>query len=212
MSWPFELWSAPEGFDADEYAEMLGELRGLLAAVADAAPDPAHVRKLTADLRALRGELAACATDDDHAPFGQQHNIDGDHGLASVPQVRVLRSADGSLDGEVTFTRWHVGGGGTVHGGMVGVALDELMGRSQIALGWIARTAYLTVSYRAGTPWGRTLSVQVRTTRSEGRKQFLEARLFDGDQLFAEAEALFVRVSPYPASPALAGRPTLEVR
>lgn len=211
MSWPFQMWSAPEGFDVAEYAEMLGELRALLAAVATAAPGPDHVRALSAELRSLRDGLAPFATDDDQAPFGQQHDIDGDHGLASVPQARVLRSSDGGLDGEVLFTRWHVGGGGTVHGGMVATALDELMGRSQIMTGWIARTAYLAVSYRAGTPFDRVLSVTVRTTRSAGRKQFLEARLLDGDQVLAEGEALFVRVAPYPNRAALAGALTAEV-
>ncbi len=212
MSYPFDLWTAPEDFDATEYAAMLGELRDFLSVVATSAPGPDQVRTLTSQLHAMRQGLTPFVTDDDRAPYGQQLDLEGDHGLVSLPSIEVLDVSDGHLEAEVRFSRWHVGGGGTVHGGMVATALDELMGHAQLSAGWIARTAYLNVSFRAGTPFDRTLRASVRTVRAEGRKQVVAATLLDGELLLAEAEALFVRVSPYPAASATSEAQTSEAR
>lgn len=199
MSWPFDLYSPPEDVDEDALAGLYDELRAFLAAVASSAPDRASTHGLTADLRAWRQRLARFATDDAGAPYGQLGSVD-DHGLASLPVMTYDVESPGSVDATVTFSRWHLGGGGTVHGGQVATALDAVMGHSQLVGGWIARTAYLNVSYLAGTPFDRLLQLTVRTTSTEGRKHFLHGRLHDGTTTLAEAEALFVRVARYPGA------------
>jgi hypothetical protein len=83
----------------------------------------------------------------------------------------------------------------------VATALDAMMGHSQPVGGWIARTAHLDVAYPAGTPCGRPLRLEVRTTSGSGRKHRLNARLLDDTPLLAEAEALFVRVAHHPGAP-----------
>ena len=45
------------------------------------------------------------------------------------------------------------------------------------------------------------LESEVRVPRVEGRKHFVEARLFDETTTYAEADALFIRVAPYPGAP-----------
>ena len=59
-----------------------------------------------------------------------------------------------------------------------------------------SRTAYLTVNYRAVAPIERDLRVEAGVDRVEGRKKFSSGRLYDGDTLVADAEALFVVLRP----------------
>ena len=58
------------------------------------------------------------------------------------------------------------------------------------------RTAYLHVNYRKIAPIEKDLQVQAGIDRIEGRKIFVAGRLLDGDDVLAEAEALFVRLKP----------------
>lgn len=199
MTWPFELLQHPGDFVEEEYVAMLNELRAFLGAVATADPGRELTSALTADLSRWREALTARRTTDDRAPYGQLHRTD-DHGLAAVPALVVHSESAGTLDATVTFSPWFVGGGGTVHGGHVATALDGLMGRTQLAAGWIARTASLDVTYRAGTPLDEPVQAEIRTLRTEGRKHHLHGRLFVGNTTFAEAEALFIRVAPYPGA------------
>ncbi|HWJ82421.1 MAG TPA: hypothetical protein VNS55_09315, partial [Nocardioides sp.] len=144
MTWPFDLLEPGEDFDEASYAALLDELRGFLGAFAGASPDPATTARLAGELRTWRAALAGGVVPESGMPYGQLHEAD-DHGLAAVPAVTVHHEAPGTLDATVRFSRWFVGGGGSVHGGHLATALDGLMGRTQLADGWIARTAYLNV-------------------------------------------------------------------
>lgn len=199
MSWPFDLLEPAEDFDETSYAALLDELRGFLDAFAGASPSAELTAGLTAQLHRWRAELVRSAAPDGRAPYGQLHGAD-DHGLAAVPAVVVHTEAAGTLDASVHFSRWFVGGGGAVHGGHLATTLDGLMGRTQLADGWIARTAYLNVRYLALTPVDVPVRAEVRTQRVEGRKHFLRGRLFAGAATYVEADALFVRVARYPGS------------
>lgn len=208
-SWPFELLEPEEDFDEASYVALLDELRGFLDALAAASPDRELTTRLAGDLRDWRATLDARRVPVSRAPYGQLHGAD-DHGLAAVPAVEVHDEAPGTLDATVRFSRWYVGGGGAVHGGHLATTIDGLMGRTQMAAGWIARTAYLDVSYRALTPVDEPVHCEIRTRRSEGRKSFLHGRLFHGSTTYVEAEALFVRVARYPGSAHEPGAGTLE--
>lgn len=209
MSWPFDLLEPDEDFDEASYAALLTELRGFLGALAGASPDQALTTDLTAGLRQWRATLAERTASPARAPYGQLHAAD-DHGLAAVPAVEVHHEAPGTLDATVRFSRWFVGGGGAVHGGHLATALDGLMGRTQLADGWIARTAYLNVRYLALTPVDEPVRAEIRTQRVDGRKNFLHGRLARGSTTYVEAEALFVRVARYPGASAPPTAGTLE--
>ena len=209
MSWPFDLLDPADDFDEASYAALLDELRGFLDAFAAAAPTADLTAGLTAQLSRWRATLAASAASPEQVPYGQLHRAD-DHGLAAVPAVVVHAEAPGTLDATVSFSRWFVGGGGAVHGGHLATTLDGLMGRTQLADGWIARTAFLEVRYLALTPVDVPVRAEIRTQRVEGRKHFLSGRLFAGPTTYVEAEALFVRVARYPAATPDPGTDTLE--
>lgn len=208
-TWPFDLLEPADDFDEASYVALLGELRGFLDAFAGSSPDPAGTARLAAALRQWRTALAERHAPASSVPYGQLHGAD-DHGLAAVPAVEVHTEAPGTLDATVRFSRWFVGGGGSVHGGHLATAIDGLMGRTQLADGWIARTAYLNVSYRALTPVDEPVRVEIRTERVEGRKNYLRGRLFHGPTTYVEAEALFVRVARYPGTAPAPATGTLE--
>lgn len=52
------------------------------------------------------------------------------------------------------------------------------------------------MNYRKITPIGRPLTVSVSIDGIEGRKTWITGRLHDGDELFADVEALFLRLLP----------------
>ena len=79
-----------------------------------------------------------------------------------------------------------------VHGGVLALVLDEVLGTAVTVSGVSGMTVSLTVSLRAGTPSGVPVEIVARYTGHEGRKSFAtgEARV-DGE-VTAEAKAVFV--------------------
>jgi acyl-coenzyme A thioesterase PaaI-like protein len=93
-----------------------------------------------------------------------------------------------------TFGSAYEGPPGSVHGGWVAAAFDELLGMAQSIGGQPGMTGTLSVRYRRPTPLHRELRFEGTLDRVEGRKIFTTGRCYDGDALTAEAEGLFIRV------------------
>ena len=92
------------------------------------------------------------------------------------------------------FDRRHEGAPGFAHGGAVAAALDDILGTVPLSLGRVAVTAQLTVDFRAPALLGRDLVMRGGLEREDGRKMWLRAEIRDGEQLIAEAHALFLEV------------------
>ena len=105
-----------------------------------------------------------------------------------------MRVAGDHIEGTVTFGSAYEGPPGHVHGGIVAAAFDEVLGMAQSMSGQSGMTGTLTVRYRKPTPLHRELTIRAKTDRREGRKVFASGTLHAGDQLCAEAEAVFVAV------------------
>lgn len=117
-------------------------------------------------------------------------------GPFSVP-LTVHQASPGCTVGTVRFSRFHHGRGGVAHGGATALLFDEVLGRMSNYPGEPpSRTAYLTVNYRAVAPIEKDLRVEAGVDRVEGRKKYSSGRLYDGDTLVADAEALFVVLKP----------------
>jgi len=104
------------------------------------------------------------------------------------------------VDGDVvrgtgTFGWAYQGPPGHLHGGFVAATFDEALGLAQSMTGQPGMTGTLTVRYRRPTPLYTELRLEATVQRVEGRKIFTTARLFAGDTLTAEAEAIFISVS-----------------
>ena len=100
------------------------------------------------------------------------------------------------MDGH--FTRSHVGGNNAVHGGMIPLFYDWLVGMVVSTAGCPpTRTAFLHVDYRNITPIDEPLTAQGRITNVDGRKFFIAATMTAADgTLLSEANGLMVRLLP----------------
>ena len=80
-----------------------------------------------------------------------------------------------------------------VHGGIIALVFDELLG----ALGALRDiggfTGTLTIRYVSLTPIGESIRMRSWIDRREGRKAFIKGTMHHGERLCAEAEGIFIR-------------------
>jgi len=119
-------------------------------------------------------------------------------GLANplAPPVTISKTGERSARGRVRFGSAYEGPPGSVHGGYVAAAFDEVLGFVQSLGGRPGMTGTLTVRYRSPTPLHTELHFDVELTHSEGRKIFTTGRLTADGTLCAEAEGIFVSFDP----------------
>jgi acyl-coenzyme A thioesterase PaaI-like protein len=111
-----------------------------------------------------------------------------------APPTRIESPADDTIVMHIRYGAAYEGPPGSVHGGIVAAAFDELLGMTQSLSGQPGMTGTLKVRYRRPTPLHRDLRFVGTLERVEGRKIFTRGRCFDGDTVTAEAEGLFIHV------------------
>jgi acyl-coenzyme A thioesterase PaaI-like protein len=116
----------------------------------------------------------------------------------AAPMSIVIEDDDGAtvVVGRVTFGAAYEGPPGCVHGGIVALYFDELLGVTQSTSGNPGMTANLSLDFHAPTPLGVPLVFRGRIDGREGRKIFTRGTLHYGDVLCASAEALFISMRP----------------
>ncbi|MCP4039830.1 MAG: PaaI family thioesterase [bacterium] len=119
-------------------------------------------------------------------------------GLANplAPPIAIGKSGERTAEGRVRFGSAYEGPPGSLHGGYVAAAFDEVLGFVQSLSGNPGMTGTLTVKYRRPTPLHTDLVIEAEWVRSEGRKTFCRGRILAGDVMTAEAEGIFVAVAP----------------
>jgi acyl-coenzyme A thioesterase PaaI-like protein len=100
------------------------------------------------------------------------------------------------LHGTGTLPATYVGPPGMVHGGVVAMVLDELLGAVNACLGLGAFTGTLSIRYERPTPIATELALESWVDRSEGRKVFTLGTISAGGEVTARAEGIFIRVDP----------------
>ncbi|GAA5097466.1 PaaI family thioesterase [Nocardia iowensis] len=119
----------------------------------------------------------------------------GQHNYAGVGMT--LELIGDRIVGRFTFDERHKGAPGLAHGGVVAAVLDEASGTVPTTMCVPAVTAKLEVNYAKPAPLHRPMIVSAILDRREGeRKLHIHARLELDGELVAEANALFVVVSP----------------
>lgn len=182
--------------DAAAWGEMAAEMRALHDAVASMRFDRTEVDALTSELRSRRERLAPLADEELEQANGRVPQLPV-RGHAMLPELVIGSAGGGRVEGAVTFGRWFMGGGMAVHGGAVTLLFDEVLGiLASIAAKTITRTAYLHTDYRALTPIDVELTATGWIDRVEGRKIFVKGELRHGDVVCAEADALFLQLTP----------------
>ncbi len=154
-------------------------------------------------LRSSAGTHAIGASDDPMSFFPYSPVI-GERNPVSPPARFWRAAADDSTDGadpqfdelrgEVTFGPAAVGPPHSVHGGIIALMFDELLGCTAVANDVGAHTGTLSVMYRSLTPAGRPLTMKSWISGQERRKVFVSGQLLHGETLCAEAEGIFVRM------------------
>ncbi|MDO3070125.1 PaaI family thioesterase [Mycobacteroides abscessus] len=180
-----------------DYGRFIDALRTLQDRARAALPPDAVVTELADQLEAMNKLLAPYEVSEWDSPSGRRTDLPLRGNILLVPMT--IESFDnGVLTGTATFGRYHLGRNGAVHGGCLGLLFDTIFGTGSLLLTDLRklRTAYLNINYRKITPIEKELRYDCTLDRVEGRKVFMTGRLLEGDEVLAEAEALFVKLNP----------------
>jgi acyl-coenzyme A thioesterase PaaI-like protein len=90
------------------------------------------------------------------------------------------------------FTAAHAGSPSRVHGGVLSLVLDDVLGTAVTSAGVSGMTVALTTSFRAGTPLGVPVDIVARYTGHEGRKSYASGEILVDGTVTAEASAVYV--------------------
>lgn len=101
------------------------------------------------------------------------------------------------LDGDRVRGRGNFGSAfqgppGRVHGGVISLALDMVMAKCQDFFTAKGFTGTLNIRYLAATPLESEIDFEARVTRVEGRKLFVEAKVFAGGEQTVEAGGVWI--------------------
>lgn len=108
----------------------------------------------------------------------------------------IRRDGDASVVATVRADPMFQGPPGRVHGGILAVLIDELMGTVNRMLGRRAFTARLAIDFRAAAPIDTELTLRAWLADQQDRKVTMRAEGRAGDTVFVEAEGLFVIPRP----------------
>ncbi|WP_238419681.1 PaaI family thioesterase [Gordonia sp. 'Campus'] len=107
-----------------------------------------------------------------------------------APPVELRHETDHSWT-EVDLGPQYEGPAGLVHGGVLALIFDQLLGSTAEFQGVPGMTGTLTVRYRRATPLGR-IRGEARVERVEGVKTFVTGTISSGEHVTAEAEGVFI--------------------
>ena len=193
--WPERRDSAGAYRGGSTYAALHQAQRRLQDSLTGAAL-PDDVAKDVADRIAQLAELCAAHQTTEHERFdGMRPDLPG-RGHPLLPAYVIDEKSAGLLRGRVTFTRFHLGGNGVVHGGVQPLLFDDVLGMAvNRGLDGVARTAYLRVDYRWVTPIDVELTFEATHDSVDGRKRFASGRLYDeSGRVLSRVTGLFVEL------------------
>jgi len=111
-------------------------------------------------------------------------------------QLQFMLAPDGTVVCPATLPDAFEGHPGYLHGGIVATLLDESMSKSVRAKGLTAMTRHMEVDYRRPVPSGQPIRMEAHVVRSEGRKHWAEAQIFDSQgKPLAHGKGLFIEVA-----------------
>lgn len=185
-----------------ERARLAESIRRLIEAAVTSEHAGAHeLEELATSVEQLAVRLAGPAG---AGTPGQHVRSHVDH-LPRSPVVGEANPLSPCLDWEVDgdrlrargiYTGAYEGPPGYVHGGILALAFDEILGITNGELGVPGMTGTLSIKYRKPTPLFREVQFEAWVERVEGRRVVTRGQLRCGDDLCAEAEGLFIQLRP----------------
>jgi acyl-coenzyme A thioesterase PaaI-like protein len=170
-------------------------VRALADAVVRTGADPVELAAAADQVERLSARLAAAPPEPrvHDSPYHPMSLVGGTaHPIA--PQLHVAASAEG-VSGTVVLGPSYEGGPGLVHGGVLSLIFDHVMGQSVFNAGYSAMTVSLEVRYRAPTPLEVPLVFSAGVEGSDGRKVFVRAQVSVDGAVSAEASGVFVQLT-----------------
>ena len=177
---------------------LADQLRDLIAQVVHLDPEAADTEELAATL----GQAQALVSDLPKLeggfwsvqPFGislfERSPLTGRSNALAAP---LLLEYDGLITrGHATYGPAYEGPPGSVHGGYVIAAFDDLLGVAQAASGTAGFTGTLSVRLVGRTPLGERIDYEGGVTSVEGRKISAWGRSTWNGELLAECTAVFI--------------------
>ncbi|WP_141015500.1 PaaI family thioesterase [Nocardioides sambongensis] len=184
--------------EAALYAPFTDAVRQLADATLRTTVDEDEIRAVQAEIEALTARLRAARIP---GSYGVRYRPSGGGrawgnavvGLRNpiAPPVVTSVGDDGRVTTEFHLGAVYEGPPGLVHGGVVSLVLDQLLGQAAGAGGRPGMTGTLTIVYRQGTPLG-PLRGEAWIDRTEGIKTWAKGRLLGPDGVTAEAEGVFI--------------------
>lgn len=201
MNWPFAADETPAEVIAHEtsvWGPLAAAARELVDAcvMSDVADD--EVRAAQADIEAAVARLNASRRPQTlgltHSPNGRRrpwgNPVIGLRNPAAPP-LTVTTTPDGRAESSFHCGAPFEGPPGLVHGGVVSMLLDQVLGHAVGANGRPGMTGTLTIVYRQGTPLG-DLQVKAWVEKREAVKIWAKGQVIGPNGVTAEAEGLFI--------------------
>lgn len=181
-------------------------IRGVLHRMVQSTAPNEVIETAAADLEAVAERFAAYSNKSMYEGFAESANAGEPFGFFDhspmlgranplAPPIDLWLDGD-RMVGSARFGAAYEGPPGCVHGGYVAAAFDEVLGSTQSLSGSPGMTGRLTVHYRSPTPLETDLRFVGWLDAVEGRKILTKGELWAGDRLCAEAEGLFISITP----------------
>jgi acyl-coenzyme A thioesterase PaaI-like protein len=192
-----ELSSEEVAVERELYGPFTESLRGLVDAAIRTTVPADEIRRAHAEIEAITERLRSAPM---RTTYGVDLRTDG-RGRAwgnavvglrnAVAPPLTIEQAGRGVRSSFTLGAAYEGPPGSVHGGVLALVLDQLLGEAAGAGGKPGMTATLTLTYRQRTPLG-DLTGEAWIERSEGIKTWAGGELRGADGVTVEAEGLFI--------------------
>lgn len=193
---PWHVHPIDPNVGGEGFGRLLASVRRLQDRFVAALVPDEQIDQLIARLDDLGDAFDRWHVAERESPGGSRNDLPC-RGNLLLPPFIIDEITPTSMRGRITFTRFHVGGNGAAHGGTLPLMFDDVLGRMVNGSDRsVARTAYLNVNYRNVTLMNIEHRIEAEAGRVEGRKRYAIGRLYAGDVLTADAEALFVELKP----------------
>ncbi|MCQ3812280.1 MAG: PaaI family thioesterase [Acidimicrobiia bacterium] len=210
------LWEAPSAASSPDYGAgverlaLAGAARRLLNAVRvsavgdEAVSDATDLLEQATKLleaeqmqglhrQGVMGDLEAGFESRDPMQFFPYSPIIGRLNPASPPAEFWAEGEE--VHGSMNLSAVYAGPPGMVHGGIIAMIFDELLGVVNVVNGQGGYTGTLKVVYRRPTPLLREIKLRAWPSGSEGRKLYVSGEMVCDGTVTASAEGIFIRAN-----------------
>ena len=179
----------------DEFSSLIAHLRAVQETVTRTRPSPAASREAARLLHEAQALLMSFEVAEDEQIAGRRWDLAG-RAQALIPPLQIDEVTSSTAKARFTVGRFH-SGRYAMNGGVAPLVFDEIMARlANSGDRPFARTARLTVNFRAPAPLGVELRIEAKVVSQQRRKRFLQGVMFDDRNVVADAEGLWVQTPP----------------